>query len=260
MTDRVEVDDLGLDTRLLLDILGCPERLDDHHRCRHDGDVLALARDIAGERYATIRGRNRKVERIEQPVLDADHRPRVAIDDRRIHVEDRLAGRRHDDGKAGIVSERRLRTLRVLRALPPAAADHNANQHRTAHRAAEHVAVLGGQIDDLVHRQKGEVRPDMGGDRVVTDQGCTDRGPRHRLFHQRRVEYPLRPKLGCEAGRRTKDAFEVVDTLSHDENVGIVGESGVHRLQQCAGIGQHAAVVGLRLRRGDRHRFGLASK
>ena len=155
--------------------------------------------------------------------------------------------------------EGRLRALRMLRALPPAAADDDADQHRAAHQPAEHVAVLGGQIDDLVHRQEGEVGADVRGDRVVPDQRRTDCDPGHALFHQGHVEYPCRAVLLGEARRRTEDALKVVDALPHDEDVGMAFQGGIHCLEQRARIGQDSNRLSGRWDGGDTHQITSVS-
>ena len=171
----------------------------------------------------------------------------MPADDLRIHVDDGLAGRRHDHGEAWVVRKGRLRALRVLRALPPATSNDDADQHRTAHDAAEHVAVLGSEIDDLVHRQESEIGADMRGDGVITDQRRADGDARHALFHKRHVEDALGSVFFGKAGRRTEDALKVVDTLPHDEGVRIGGEARIHGFQEGAGVGQHPGSGGLRL-------------
>ena len=259
MADRIEIDDLGRDTGRLLDILRGAQRLQHHHRGRHDRDVLARAGHVAGERHPLGRRGNREVEIVEKPVLDADHRAGMAIDDRGIHVEDRLAGRRHHHGQSRIVREGRLRALRMLRPLPPAAADDDADQHRTAHQPAKHVAVLRGQVDDLVHRQEGEVGADVRGDRIVADQRRADCHAGHALFHQRHVEHAGRAVLLGQSRRRAEDAFEVVDPLPHDEGIGMVGEGCIHGLEQRPGIGQHARALGGRLGGHDSHQITSVS-
>ena len=248
MADRVQIDDFGRDAGLVLHILGGAQRLEHHDRGGDDGDVAALARHVAGERHPLVGRRHGEIEIVEQPMLDADHRSGVSIDDRRIHVEDRLAARRHDHGQSRIVREGRLRALRMLRALAPAAADDDADQHRAAHEPAEHVAVLGSQVDDLVHRQEGEVGADVRGDRIIPDQRRADRDTGHALFHQRRIEHSCGAVFLGKAGRRTEDALKVVDPLPHDENVGMVRQGGIHGLEQRARIGQDARTL--------RHRFG----
>ena len=149
--------------------------------------------------------------------------------------------------------EGRLRALGVLRSLTPASTDDDADQHRAAHDAAEHVAVLGGQIDDLVHRQEGEIGADMRGDGIVADQRRADGDAGHALFHERHVEHALGPVFLGEVRRRAEDALKVVDSLAHDEGVGIPGEGGIHRLEQGASVGQDPCLGGRRFGRGNGH-------
>jgi len=190
-------------------------------------------------------------------MLDADHRAGMPGDDRRVHVEDRLAARRHHHGESGEMRKGRLRALRMLRALAPAPADDDPDQHRAAHQAAEHVAVLGRQVEDLVHRQEGEVGTDVGGDRIVAGQRRADRDAGHAFFHQRHIEHALRAVLLGEAGGRAEDALKVVDALSHDEDVGMMGERCIHRLEQGAGVGQNARALRGGLCNSDVHGRGI---
>src|SRR5882757_7392002 len=111
----------------------------------------------------------------------------------------------------------------MLRSLPPTPANDQTDQHRAAHRATKHISVLRGQIENLVHRQEREIGTDVRGDRIVTYEGSTDRHTRHSFFHPRYIEDPRPTVFLGKADRRTEDTFEVVDTLTHDEDVGMIG-------------------------------------
>ncbi len=114
--------------------------------------------------------------------------PGCAVDDRRIHVEDGLAARRHHHGQARIVREGGLRALRVLRAWPqlrPTTMRISIGQ-RISRRTCSGTWRPG---DDLFHRQEGEISADVRRDRIVS-RPATRRSRRPScFFHQRHVEH-----------------------------------------------------------------------
>jgi hypothetical protein len=78
--------------------------------------------------------------------------------------------------------------------LVPPAPGH-ANHHRHPHLAAEHVRDRGGVVDDLVHRQQGEVDGHDLDDRPQPSHGRADAHPDDRVLRDRGVAHPFLPEL-----------------------------------------------------------------
>ena len=86
-------------------------------------------------------------------MLDEDHR--VVVADRGGQKPLGVGGRRgHRDEQAGNVQEHRLQAVRVRRAELVAGALRHADHQRHGHLPAEHVADVGGVVDDLIECQQ----------------------------------------------------------------------------------------------------------
>ena len=132
-------------------------------------------------------------------MLDVQHRVVVADGGDQAALGVVRRGRR-DHLQAGHVHEEAVQPLRVLRPLAPALADHRAHHQRHVHLAAVHVAALGGDVDELVHRQHQEVHADVDVDRPQPGQRHADGRAGHGVLGQRRAEDALGAVL-LHAGR-----------------------------------------------------------
>ena len=79
--------------------------------------------------------------------------------------------------------------LGVHRAEPPAAADRGADDERDAPLLTRDVPVLGGLVDERVHRQAHEVAEHDLDDRAQSADGRAERRARERELGDRRVEH-----------------------------------------------------------------------
>ena len=87
------------------------------------------------------------------------------------------------------------RLLRVLRALPPAAADDGAHHQRHLELAARRIGVVRHHVDQLVGRQDHEVDADMDVDRPQAADRGAEAEAGHRVLGDRRVEAALLAEL-----------------------------------------------------------------
>ena len=107
--------------------------------------------------------------------------------------------RRAGDDEARDVRVPGLERLRMLRGGGAPHADRLAHHQRHARLAAEHVARLGGLVDELVHRAEREIGEAHLDDRPRAHHGGADRGAHDAGLRDRRVGDALRPELLDEA-------------------------------------------------------------
>ena len=141
--------------------------------------------------------------------------------------------------------EEAVQPLRVLRALAPALADHRAHHQRHAAPAAVHVAALGGDVDELVHRQHQEVHADVDVDRPQPARAPADGGAGHGVLRQRRAEDALGAVLLDQPARRALDRLGVVHVQAEQDDRRIAGHLLVGRLADGIDVGQLALFVSL---------------
>ena len=136
--------------------------------------------------------------------------------------------------------EEAVQPLRVLGALAPALADHRAHHQRHVDLAAVHVTALGGDVDELVHRQHQEVHADVDVDRPQPGQGHADGRAGHGVFRQRRAEDALGAILFDQAARRALDGLGIVHVQAEDDDGRIAGHFLVGGLAHGVDVGQSA--------------------
>ena len=129
-----------------------------------------------------------------------EHDDRIVVPDRLDHQALRLVrvGRQHDL-EARDVGEEGIEALRVLRRRAETGAVHGADDHRGHRLAAEHVAELGGLIEDLVETDAHEIDEHQVGDRPQPGRGGADRSADEGQFGDWRVEHPLASELRHQA-------------------------------------------------------------
>src|SRR5262249_22909331 len=104
-----------------------------------------------------------------------------------------------------------------------------------------------------------DVGADAGGAGIVADQGRADCNAGHALFHQGHIEHPCRAILLGKAGGRAEDAFEVVDSLTHDEDTRMLSKGCIHGLEQRAGVRQYTRALAKRPGGCDAHQITSVS-
>ena len=114
---------------------------------------------------------------------------------------------------------------------------------------AVHVAALGGDVDELVHRQHQEVHADVDVDRPQPGQGHADGRAGHGVLGQRRAEDALRAVLLDQAARRALDRLGVVHVQAEEDDGRVAGHLLVGRLADGLDVGQRPLAGG---RRGGR--------
>src|SRR5207248_2011138 len=94
----------------------------------------------------------------------------------------------------------------MLRGGAAASADHRADDHRRLRLAAEHVAELGGLVEDLVEADAEKIAEHQFGDGAQAGNGGAGGGAHDRRFGDRGVDDPSLAELADEALGDTEDA------------------------------------------------------
>ena len=143
-----------------------------------------------------------------------------------------------------------LEALRVLRGKADAAALRPADHQRHGRRAAQHVAELGGLVDDHVHHQGHEVEDLDLDDRPHAGDRSADAGAAEGRLGDRRVAHPLAPEAVQQALADLEDAAGIRHVLAHQEHARVALHLLRHRLVQRLREGQltGAALFGLLMR------------
>src|SRR5437588_9762313 len=100
----------------------------------------------------------------------------------------------------------------MLRSLSPASPNHRSHDDGDANLPSVHVSGLGGNINELIHRQQDKVHANVHMDWPEAGEGRADRETRHAILSQRRVEATLRSEFFHQTFSRTPDRFEIIDT------------------------------------------------
>ena len=234
--ERARVDDLDGDA-LGLGLLRRRERLVDEPAGGDDGHVLALA---VHARLADLDAldlvRHLVLQVVEGAVLEEDDG--VVVVDRAPEEPARVGGGRGEhDLDPGDVHEPRLQLLRVLRAGRPAGAALRSQRHGHLDLASGHVAVLGGLLDELLHRQRHEVLVHDLDDRAHAGDGRADAGSDDRHLGDRRVAHALGPELVEHPLRDAHRAAHLGDVLAHDEDVVVAAHRLAHRVAHGLPVG-----------------------
>src|SRR5579871_3479987 len=106
----------------------------------------------------------------------------------------------------------------MLRSLAPASSNHRADCEWHFHSTAEHVTTFGGDIHNLVHRQKHEIHSDMRVDRSHTGQSHADCHTCHSVFRKRRVHHAIVSETLKKTFRCADKTFVVVHALADDDD------------------------------------------
>ena len=208
-----------------------------HARIGDQRDVLAGPLDVRhAERDHVVLLGHRALDAVQHLVLD-EH-DRVIVADRGLEQALRIVGRGgHDDVNAREMRPQRFEALRMVRGDGTTCATFGPDHHRDAGLAAEHVAVLGALVRDLIHGQRREVDiHDLGdgaharhcrADRRAADRGLADRG----------IDDPVAAELGEQAARRAISAAVKAHILTHDEDGRVSLHLFARCLDECIGIG-----------------------
>ena len=150
-------------------------------------------------------------------MLEHDHR--IGVFDRgeqhALHV---LRRRRLDHLEAGDMSVPGLDALAVLRGAAKARPGRHAKDDRNIDGAAQHIAQLGGLIDDLLHRQHRKVGELKFVDRQHAGQRRADRHARPAELRDWRVHHPLLAEAFDQIAGHLKGAAVDADVLAHQKH------------------------------------------
>jgi hypothetical protein len=122
----------------------------------------------------------------------------------------------------------------VDRAELAAPADGRPQGQRDALLLVREVPVLGGLVDEAVHRERDEVGEHDLEDGAQPGCGATERGAGERELGDRRVEDAVGAVALREAGRRLEDAAGVRHVLAEEHHVLVAPELLVERLPDAA--------------------------
>ncbi len=128
----------------------------------------------------------------------------------------------------------------MLRRRAGAGPGREAHHQRHRHRAAQHVAQLGGLVDDLLHRQRGEVGELELEDRAQPGQRRADRHPRAAQLGDRRVHHPVLAVFLDQVAGHAEGAAVDADILAHQHDALVLAKRDVHRLADRLGIAELA--------------------
>ena len=141
--------------------------------------------------------------------------------------------------------------LAVLRGAAEPRSRRHAKNDRNIDRAAQHIAQLGGLIDDLLHRQHRKVgelefvdRPHAGQRRADRDAGAAE-------FRDRRIHDALVAEAFDEIAGHLKGAAVDADILAHQEHALVAFERDGERFADRLGVGELAAAHGRALAAGE---------
>ncbi len=176
------------------------------------------------------------LHRVEEPVLEEDHR--VVVVDRRPEEPAGVgrAGREHDLEPRD-VHEPRLELLCVLRARRPAGAALRPDRQRHLQLPAGHVPELGRLVHDLLERERQEVLVHDLDDRAHALHRGADARADDRHLGDRGVANPLGAELLDEPLRDAHRAAHLGDVLAHDEHVLVGAHRGRERVTNRLPVG-----------------------
>jgi hypothetical protein len=106
--------------------------------------------------------------------------------------------------------EKRMQSLGMLGALPPALPDDGAHDERNVQRTAIHVVGFGGHIDQLIHGQEEKIHPNMDMNRFQAGERCPDGDSGHGILGKRGVKYTINAELFLEPQGCPVDALKIV--------------------------------------------------
>ena len=125
-----------------------------------------------------------------------------------------------------------------------ARAAFGAKDHRHRRLAAEHVAVLGALVGDLIHRQRRKVHVHDLGNRAQPGHGRAHGRPADGRFGDRRIQHAPFAKLLPQPARRAISAAIQPHVFAHDEHALVAQHFLAHGFHQRLGIGDLSACLG----------------
>ena len=114
--------------------------------------------------------------------------------------------------------EDRLNRLAVCRSVAAADALLSSNNQRNLCLAAEDESCLRHLVEDLIHRDKGEVHIHQFYDRTHACAGGTESGTDHLCFRDRCIKAALCAELIRQASRTSPDAAQNLNVFAHNKN------------------------------------------
>ncbi len=223
-------------------------------RQRHDGDVLALARngrladrhDVAHLRHRVDRaGVLGHPGQAHDALVEQVHH-RVVVPDRRRHQALGVGWvARYDDLHAGKVGEGAPEALRVLGSVGVPAADGRGQDHGDLDVAAGLVVDLGHVVVDLVEADAEEVGEHQLDDGTHALGRRADAEADEGRLRDRRVEDPIRPEPVEQPGRGAEDPAVGADVLAEIDD----GRITLHLLGDGLDHGLGGAETAARRRR-----------
>ena len=148
-----------------------------------------------------------------------DENDRVIVPDRRFQQRTRVRrGRGNGHEQAGDLEEHRLHRVRVRGAELVAPALRETHHDRDLHLSAEHVVDVRCRVDDLVHREQGEVDGHDLDDRPKPRHRCSDPHADDRVLGDGRVADTLLAELLEQPLSHLEGALEDADVLAHEKD------------------------------------------
>ena len=218
--ERADVDHLDIDA-LAGQLLGGLQRVVHLAGVGHDADVGALALHVGhAERNGVFILGHGAAHGVDGLVLEEyDH---VVLANGRFQQALGVVGRRAGDHlEPRHVREPGFEALSVLRRVAGSGAEGRAVGDGQLGGAAEHIAVLGGLVDDLVHGDAHEVRVHELGHGPAAGHGGANRRPADGRFGDGRVDDARLAPLLQQAGGDVIGPAPDADFLAHDEHVGV---------------------------------------
>ena len=197
-TQNAHIDNFGRAADLVQNVSRAHGLKDTMRRC-DDGDVFAFADNARTiERILVVALGHVAGRIVEKPVLDEDHRI-VVFNGRDQHSLGVGGESRHHDLEAGEICKQRLKALRVLGALAPAAPDHHTNDQRHLVLAIADVRSLRGVVHDLLECEQRELHTMKADDRPLTGNCSPDRDTDRAIFGDRHLDDAILAEFVADA-------------------------------------------------------------
>ncbi len=189
-----------------------------HDRRGDDGEISALAPHLGlADRHGVIAFRHFALHLVEELVLVDHHRIGI-LDGREQHALHIVRSGRLDHLQAWHMAEPCLEALAVLRGSARAGTGGKAHDDRHRNGAAQHVAHLGGLVDDLLHGERREIGELELEDRTHASHGCTDCDASAAQLRDRRIHHALGAEAFHQIAGDLESAAIDADVLAHEEH------------------------------------------
>jgi hypothetical protein len=204
----------------------------------HDGEVTPWAHDSCAADRERLGGNDIALHRPQFLVLQIGHR--VATRERglqQIVVILWRGGRNHH--QAGNVCKPALERLRMLRGRRRPDPDRHPQHDRHPPLAAEHVAILGGLVDDFIHSAEREIDHPQFDHWPHAGERHADRRTHDRGLRDRRIDDARGAKPGLQPAVLAEDSAPA-DVFTHRNHRRVCLHGSAQRIDRCLRVCAHS--------------------